>query len=157
MASPENNIQILPTTIEHVRALVANLRHEDACECEKFGASPFKMIWRAYKNAKVCRSGFIGGRIVAIWGFNGSLLGFNGNVWLMSSNVADEIPFVFASIYRQEMRKMLKEYRTLEVFCDAAYTKSIRMMKIVGFKQREFKPAHGGGLLVRMEMESAGW
>ena len=146
-------ITIRKTRIDDVRALVANLRPDDARECEKFGASPFKMIWRAYKSAKVCRSGFIGDRIVAIWGFNGSLLGFNGNVWLMSSNVADEIPFVFASIYRQEMRKMLKEYRTLEVFCDVAYTKSIKMMKIVGFKERESKPAHGGGFLVRMEME----
>ena len=150
MASPE--VTIRPTCVEDIRLLCANLREDDRRECEKFGASPFKCIWRAYKSAKVCRSGFIGDRIVAIWGFNGSLLGFNGNVWLMSSNVADEIPFVFASIYRQEIRKMLKEYRTLEVFCDVAYTKSIKMMKIVGFKERESIPLKKGGCLVRLEI-----
>ena len=145
-------ITIRKTCIDDVRALVANLRPDDARECEKFGFTPFKGIWRSYRNSKICRSGFINGEIAAIWGVNGGLLGFVGNPWMMSSKVVDEYPFVFASIYRREMREMLKSYRQLESWVDASYTKSIKMMRIVGFKEREFKPAHGGGLLVRMEM-----
>ena len=59
---------------------------------------------------------------------------------------------VFAMVYRRETKEMLKSYRVLELWADSAYTKSLKMMRIVGFKEREFKPAYGGGLLVRLEM-----
>ena len=147
-----NEISIVPTTVEHIRLLVANLREDDRRECEKWGVPPFKGIWRSYKKSKICRSGFVGDRIGAIWGINGSLLGFCGNPWLMTSNVADEYPLVFASIYRREMKDMLKSYQTLETFCDASYAKSLKMLKIVGFKERDMKPAHNGWV-VRLEME----
>ena len=132
--------------------LCANLRDDDLRECEAFGMTPFKGIWRSYKNSKICRSGFVNGRIVAIWGISGGLLGFIGNPWLMTSKVADEYPMVFAMVYRRETKEMLKSYRVLELWADSAYTKSLKMMRIVGFKEREFKPAYGGGLLVRLEM-----
>jgi hypothetical protein len=146
-------IRIVPTTIEHIRMLVFDLRDDDVRECEKFGVSPFKGIWRSYKNSKICRSYFIGDRIAAICGVNGGLFGFMGNPWLMTSNIVNDYPFVFASIYRREMREMLKSYQTLESWVDASHTKSIKMMRIVGFKEREFKPCgKDGALLVRMEM-----
>lgn len=144
---------IIPTTVEHIRLLIADLRDDDRREITAFGRSPFKGIWREYKKSKVCRSGFVNGRLVAIWGIHGGLLGFVGSPWLMTTNVADEYPFVFARIYRQEMREMLKSYRVLETFVDFCYDKSRRMMRIVGFKEREFVPSvKDGALLVRMEM-----
>ena len=144
-------VTITPTTADHIRQLVSTLREDDLREIEKWGVSPFKGIWRAYRNSKICRSGFVNGRIVAIWGINGSLLGFVGNPWLMTSNVADEYPFVFSMIYRRETREMLKSYRLLETFVDSCYAKSIRMLRIAGFKEREFIPTRNG-MLLRMEM-----
>lgn len=152
----ENETTILPTTVEHIRMLVENLREDDLREIDKWGVKPFKGIWRSYKSSKICRSGFIGDRIVAIWGINGGVLGFVGNPWLITSNVADEYPFVFARIYRQETQEMLKSYFLLETWCDASYAKSLKMMRIIGFKEREFSPnGKGGALLVRLEMEGA--
>jgi len=149
-------ITIIPTTIEHIRMLVLNLRDDDLREIEKWNMTPFKSIWRSYKSSQMCRSGFIGDRIVAIWGINGSLLGFTGNPWLMTSNVVDEYPLVFATFYRRELKEMLKSYKMLQTYCDAAYTKSLKMMRIIGFKEREFVPhGKGGALLVRLEMEAA--
>ena len=153
MASSMKEVEILPTTVEHIRLLCANLRDDDLREIEKWNLSPFKAIWRAYRNSKVCRSGFVNGRIVAIWGINGGLLGFVGAPWLMTSNVANEYPMVFTMIYRRETREMLKSYRLLETFCDAAYTKSLKMLRLAGFKEREFVPAYKG-MLVRLEMEA---
>lgn len=150
----DNEIMVLPTTIEHVRLLAMNLRDDDLREVEKWGVTPFKAIWRAYRKSKLCRSGFIGDRIVGIWGVNGSVLGFIGKGWLMTSNVADEYPFVFAMVYRREIREMLKSYRLLEVWCDAAYTKSLKMMRIIGFREREWSPCgKSGALMVRLEIE----
>lgn len=152
----EKAITIIPTTVDHIRMLVSTLREDDLREIEKFEVTPFKGIWRSYKSSKVCRSGFIGGKIVAIWGVNGSILGFTGHPWVMTSTMVDEYPLVFATFYRREMREMLKQYQCLEAWCDAAYTKSIKMMKIVGFKEREFRPCgNGGALLVRLEMTGA--
>lgn len=149
----ENEIKIIPTTIEHIRMLVINLRDDDLREIDKWGVTPFKGIWRAYRHSKFCHSCFIGDRIMAIGGINGSIFGFVGNPWLMTSSLVDEYPLVFASLYRREVRKMLKEYRVLETFVDSCYTKSIQMMRIIGFKEREFVPTENG-LLLRMEMDS---
>lgn len=152
----KNEISIIPTTVNHIRALVANLREEDLREIEKWNLRPFKGIWRAYKNSMLCNSLFIGDEIMAIGGLNGSVLGFTANPWLFTSNVVDEYPLVFASLYRKEVKKMLKQYSVLETWCDCAYTKSLKMMKIIGFKEREFLPnGRGGALLVRLEMEAA--
>lgn len=151
-----SEISIVPTTVEHIRLLCANLREDDRREAEKLGVTPFKGIWRSYKNAKACRSGFIGDKIVAIWGITGSVLGFTGNPWIMTSKMVDEYPFVFASIYRREVKEMLKSYSLLESWVDASYTKSIKMMNIIGFKQKEIAPiGKNGALFVRLEMTGA--
>ena len=149
----EKNISIIPTTVEHIRQIAGNLREDDLREIEKWGAPPFKAIWRSYKSSKICRSGFVNGEIVAIWGISGSLLGIVANPWLITSKAADEYPFVFTMIYRREISEMLKSYQLLETFCDTAYTKSLKLMRIIGFKEREFVPAHNG-LLVRLEIEA---
>ena len=152
----EKEIRILPTVVDHIRQIVPILREDDLREIEKYGVSPFKGIWRTYRSSKVCRSGFIGDKIVAIWGLNGSVLGFCANPWVVTSTLVDEYPLVFATIYRRELREMLKSYRLLESFVDASYTKSLRMMRIVGFKERELVPSRiGGALFVRLEMEGA--
>ena len=99
-------VTIIPTTVEHIRLLVADLRKEDLLEAKNLGVTPFKGIWRSYRNSKICRSYFINGKIAAISGINGSLLGFIGNPWVMTSNVIDEYPFVFVSNYRREIKEM---------------------------------------------------
>lgn len=149
--TPNNEIKMLPTTVEHIRLLVSNLRDDDLREIEKWGVSPFKAIWRSYRNSKWCNSYFIGDRIMAIGGVNGSVLGFVANPWLMTSNVVDEYPLVFASIYRREARKVLESYSLLETFVDSCYAKSIRMLRIIGFKERGLVPAKDG-IVLRMEM-----
>ncbi len=146
-----NEVTIIPTTVQHIRDLVKNLREDDMREIEKWNVAPFKGIWRNYRNSKWCRSLFIGNRIMAIGGLNGSLLGFKGSPWLITSNVVDEYPLVFATIYRREVREMLKSYRMLETFVDSCYAKSIKMMRIIGFKEQEFVPTEKG-ILLRMEM-----
>lgn len=152
--TPNNEIKMLPTTVEHIRLLVSNLRDDDVREIEKWGVSPFKGIWRAYRNSDWCNSYFIGDRIMAIGGMNGSVLGFVGKPWLMTSNIASEYPLVFATIYRRETRKVLESYSLLETWCDAAYTKSRKMMRIIGFKEREFVPCgKNGAFLVRLSLE----
>lgn len=150
----DTSITIIPTTVEHIRLLIPILREEDLREIDKWGASPFKGIWRAYRSSKECHSCFIGNKIMAIGGIKGSVLGFVGNPWLITSTVVDEYPLVFSSLYRTEIKKMLKSYQVLETWCDSAYTKSLKMMRIIGFKEREFRPCgKDGGLLVRLEME----
>lgn len=149
------NISIIPATIEHIRMIVPILREDDLCEIAKWKTTPFKGIWRVYKDSKVCYSCFIGDEIMAIGGINGSILGFIGNPWFMTSTLVDKYPLVFASLYRTELKKMLKQYSTLETWCDSSYIKSLKLMRILGFKEREFIPCgKGGALLVRLEMES---
>ena len=149
----KNEIKIVPTTIDHVRMLASSMRDEDRREVERLGTTPFKGLWRSYRNSRLCQSGFIGDDIVAIWGLNGAILGSTGNPWVMTSTLVDKFPFVFAMIYRRELKKMLERHDTLESFVDAEYAKSLRMMEVCGFKRREVVPmGKNGELFVRLEM-----
>jgi len=148
-----NEPTIVKTTVEHIRLLCANMRDDDLQEAKDDGITPFKALWRSYRNAEFCHSCFIGDRIMAIGGLDGSVLGFVGRPWLVTSKVADEYPFVFALLYRRETHKMLKQYRVLERYVGMKYVKTIKLMKIVGFKEREVVPAKSG-MLVRLEMEA---
>ncbi len=150
----ENEPTIIPTTVEHIRLLVANMRDDDLQEARDDGVTPFKGVWRSYRSSEFCHSCFIGDRIMAIGGINGSVLGFVGRPWLITSKVADEYPLVFAMLYRRETHKMLKQYRVLERYVGIRYVKTIKLMKIIGFKERETVPAKSG-MFVRLEMEAS--
>ena len=151
-----NEVTIIPTIYDHIGQLVESLREDDVRECESFSVTPFKGIWRSYRNSEFARTGFINGKIASIWGIKKSVLKFIGNPWLMTSDIVDDYPFIFARVYRQELKKMLERYEVLETWCDKDYAKSMRLLKIVGFKEDGFFPCDKNGRsLVRFKMDKS--
>lgn len=126
-------IEILETKPDHVLLLRENLREQDASEICKFGLPIRKALWRSYKNSIFCRTAFVDGQIAGIWGLHGVLLGETGCPWLLTSPIVERFPIHFALLYRQEIREMQDYFDKLENWVDAAYSKSIRMLELIGF------------------------
>lgn len=151
-------IEIVETIPAHVLELRETLREEDASEICKFGIPIRKALYRSYKNAIMCRTGLIDGRVGAIWGLGGVLLGEVGRPWLLTGSAVKEIsPLTFARIYAQEVQEMLGHFPVLENWVDASYTKSVRLLKIIGFTLDEPMKIQGlktEALFMKFHMES---
>lgn len=150
-------IEVVQTTSDHVIALKDNIREQDACEISKFGISVRKALWRSYKNAIYTKTVVIDGEVAAIWGLGGVVLGEKGNPWLLTAPLVEKHFMPLVLLYRNEVREMLEYFPILENHVDAAYTKSVRLLELMGFTLDEPKPIPGiksKALFRRFELRS---
>lgn len=134
-------VEITPTTPAHVRQLGAVLRPGDRREIEIYGFPTNKALWRSYKGSILRRTALVAGEVAAIWGVGGVPLGEQGRPWLMTSAAVEQVsPLRFARIYQEEVLRMLALFPHLVNYVDAAYTKAVRLLDIIGFQIGEPEP-----------------
>lgn len=127
-------IEIIPTIPAHVEELGDNLRQEDVCEVLKFGVGVRKALWRSYRGAVIKNTILIDGKVAAIYGCGGTVIGRVGRPWLLTSPLVEKYYLQLALLYRREAKKMLKIYPVLENIVDAHYHKAVRLLELAGFK-----------------------
>lgn len=138
------NIEIIPTIPQHVLELRSTLREEDASEICKFGLPIRKALYRSFRNAIFCRTGLVDGRVAAIWGLGGIILGETGHPWLLTGTACDSVnPLTFARIYKREIEEMLTHFPVLTNWVDSTYTKSVRLLELIGFTLDDPMPIRG--------------
>lgn len=146
-------IEIVPTTIAHIRELGDTIREGDRREIESYGFSHHKGLWRSFKGGLNNKTALIDGRVAACWGCGGVYMGDKGQPWLLTSYEVYKIsPLKFARIYQREVKNMLKLFPRLENYVDAQYDAAVRLLDIVGFTLEE-PQALGNGLYRRFWME----
>ena len=127
-------IYIAKTTADHVRELRETIRPADRQEIESFGYTCGKALWRSFKRSLITKTGLIDGKVGAIWGCGGTILGYTGQPWLLTSSEVYKIPpRKFVQIYRYEIEELLQDFPKLENYVSASYDESIRLLKMVGF------------------------
>lgn len=134
------SIEVIETKPQHIRELSKKLQAIDVRTAERLGLKPHVALWRAYKKSLFCRTAFINGELVAIWGVVGTFLGPVGYPWLIMSPVAQDFPLKVAFRYRKELKEMLKLFPKLVDMVDAEHAKSLRLLKIMGFTLSEAMP-----------------
>lgn len=144
---PRPVVTIVPSTTEHVRELANCLRAMDKIELDKvYGFPPHKALWRCFKGSFLRHTAFIDGKLAAMWGVGGTLMGQVGNPWLMTTDEVYKIPpLLFARTYQHEVLRMLKLFPVLTNYVDADYEAAIRLLDIIGFKlgEPELVGVHG--------------
>lgn len=146
-------IEIQDMQIQHVYELVRTLRPEDRAECEALGFTPKEAVRRSYMGSVIRKVTLLDDKVAAGWGLWGTVLGQTGNPWLLTSTEVDRAPLHLASTYRREVKKMLTIYPMLENWCDSRYTKSLKLLKLVGFKVEAPAPfGPKGALFCRFHM-----
>lgn len=127
-------IYIAKTTADHVRELRETIRPADRQEIESFGYTCGKALWRSFKRSLTCKTALLDGKVAAIWGCGGTVLGSTGQPWLLTSDEVYKIsPLKFARIYKYEVWEMLQEFESLENYCYAEYESALKLLKICGF------------------------
>lgn len=126
-------IEVVPMAVDHIYELARNLREGDRMECAALGYSPQEIIRKSFYTAMIRKTVLIDGKIGASWGLSGTLLGAIGHPWLLTTREVEKHYFKMVSLYADQVQEMLAVYPKLENVCLASYTKSLRLLKIVGF------------------------
>lgn len=144
------DVEIVESTVTHVRQLAGSLRYGDQKEIESYGFTVNKGLWRSYKGSILRRTALVEGHVAAMWGVCGDPMGGLGQPWLLTSHWAEKIsPLRFARVYQQEVYAMLDIFPRLVNYCDAEYDKAIRLLDIIGFRIGEPEPLGEKGALYR--------
>lgn len=143
-------IEIVETTAEHVRKLAGNLREGDIHEIEIYGFPTNKALWRSFKGSILRRTALVDDKVAAIWGVGGVPLSETGQPFLMTSVEVEKVsPLKFVRIYQEEVLRMLQLFPRLVNYVDAAYTKAVRLLDIIGFEIGDPEPLGLKGALFR--------
>jgi hypothetical protein len=135
-----HKIEIIESRPEHVHLLGLLMNSEERAEAEAMGFDPHKLLWRTYRNSLIRKTVFVDGKIAAMFGCAGIMMGLVGQPYLITSSAAREVsPIVFSRIYRKEVREMLKLFPSLENLVDSRYTRSVKMLRFAGFAIEEPK------------------
>ena len=129
------SLEIVPSTLEHIKELALNLRQADRQEALALGLDPAKATYFAYRSGLWRRTALIDNQVAAIWGVAGTPMGLIGQPFLITSPVCEAIsPVKFARIYKQEVEVMKQLFPVLENYVDASYEGAVRMLRIAGFQ-----------------------
>lgn len=133
-------IEIVPMTLDHAYVLAKNLREGDRLECEALGMTPRVTLRKSYYTSLFKRTTIINGKVGACFGFSGAVLGYTAAPWLLTSPEVEKVYLQLALAYRKQVKNMLKMYPKLENFCLADYTKSLAVLRLIGFTVDAPKP-----------------
>jgi hypothetical protein len=126
-------ITILPATAKDIIELRKTMREEDRREVLNLGPCLRRILWDSFNYTHDPKTIFVDGKLAAIFGCSGVLLGQVGKPWLLTTTVSEKYPVLFVRTYREQVAEMLKNYPVLENMVDASYAKAIKLLEMVGF------------------------
>ncbi len=131
-------IDIVTTTIEHLKELDQNIREKDKQEALNLGVEPLKALIQCHKYAVLRNTILINGRVAAVFGVTGNLFSEEHTLYLITSEVVTEIPHItFVRTYIHELEKLLSIFDKLNCYVDAEYKEAIKLLEFVGFRKEQ--------------------
>lgn len=128
------HLEIIPSTVCHVRELSKTIRPRDRQEAEALGFKANKMLFYSYRQALVRNTLLIDGKVAAMWGIVGQALGNIGQPYFVTGTEVEKLsPVRFARLYIKELQRMKHLFPVLENYVDGAYKGAVRMLEIAGF------------------------
>lgn len=133
-------VHIVPSQVDHVYALVANLRDADRLEMTGLDLDPRAVIRTSYRNGIMRRTAFVDGKIAAMWGLGGVMLSDEGSPWLMTTPMVERVPVSFLRVARAQVAEMLSRRQRLSNVVQASYTGACRLLEHLGFTLSDPEP-----------------
>lgn len=132
------DIQIVNSTLNHVKELSESIRQKDQEEAIALGLKPHRALFFSYKHAVLRRSCLVDGKVAAMWGVCGTPLGMRGQPYLITGEVSNTVsPIRFAKIYLKEVENMKSLFPVLENYVHSSYEGAVGMLRLAGFKLDE--------------------
>lgn len=117
----------------HVSMLCEALREEDAAEIAVFDLTPRQAVWASFRDSTIRRAAFVDGKIAAMWGVGGIVLGDEGQLWLLTTHEVERVPFTFFRAAREEIESFFKIWPRLTGVVVPSYTRAVRFLELLGF------------------------
>jgi hypothetical protein len=140
---------IVPSKIEDVYRVAANLRSEDLAEITGFGLDPKAALRTSYRHAILRKTAFVDGEIAAMWGLGGAMLSDAGTPWLMTTPVVERVPVTFLKVGKEQLGEMLQQRPFLFNFVQASYFRACRFLEVLGFILDPAQPMGPNGVPFR--------
>lgn len=140
LSGSNTRVHIVPQQIDHVYALVANLRDADRLEMTGLDLDPRAVIRSSYRNGIMRRTAFVDGKIAAMWGLGGVMLSDEGAPWLMTTPMVERVPVSFLRIARAQVAEMLSRRKMLSNVVQASYAGACNLLEHLGFTLDEPEP-----------------
>ena len=124
-------VEILPATLEHARAIADDLRRGDiAC-----GLNATDAVLTCMNASRAAWAAVVGDRVICIWGVaSPSLVGAQAEIWLLTGRKVEEYAFQFLRHARAFVAEMQQQYPRLEANVDVNYTQALRFARWLGFR-----------------------
>lgn len=137
-------LEIIQTTVEHLKSLDQNIRPKDRLEALRLGFEPIQALIQCHKYAIVRKTILIGGEVAAVYGVTGNLFSNRNTIYLATSNIVTQIPHItFVRIYIAELEELMKVFDRLDCFVDSQYSEAIKLIEFVGFKKEQTLELNG--------------
>lgn len=131
-------VTIRDSTWGDVLELKDDLREGEQKEIMAYGVSPQEGLVDSFRVSIMRRTALVDGKVAAMWGIRGTLLGEVGNPFLLTGHEALKVsPLVFTRVYINQLQDMKDLYPILENYVDASYDGAVKLLKLAGFKLEE--------------------
>jgi hypothetical protein len=116
--------------------MASRLRLADEAEVlAAYNFTPLEALRRSIRASRAPRAWLVDGEPGAMWGVEPVAVGARiGIAWLLGTEEIDRHPLVFWRLCKDELRRMLAEWRVLLNYIDAHYEKSLRWARGLGFQ-----------------------
>ncbi len=143
--------EIVVATAEHVAELAETMRQADRDEIRAASMQePLAALTNGLRASTHAWAGLLDGEVACIFGVAPiSLMGGNGSVWLLGSDLIDQHPKHFLRRCRRQLAVMARGYSLLQNYVDDRNKKSIAWLEWLGFTIEEPVPHGIAGLPFR--------
>jgi hypothetical protein len=124
---------IVEATHAHAIDLRDRLRALDLRECVGQGLSHHRVVHRTLRRSLFAKSAIIDGRVMAMWGLGGSLIGDEGNPWFLTAPEVERFPVAVVREARYGVREMLAVKPHLWNYVLADYAQAVKFVGMLGF------------------------
>lgn len=133
---------IVPATLEHVAAMLPNVRTADRHEVmAATGMAMEDALPDSLKRSEMAWAGMVDDQVACIFGVAGaSILSETGFPWMIGTHLIEQHAKAFLRRNKQMVQQMLDRYPHLENYVDVRNTTAIGWLKWLGFEMQEPQP-----------------
>ena len=137
-------IVVAPATIEHAERMAPFMRKEDRAEVSALGYTPVEALRASLAGSEVAETAVLGDSVVAMWGVAPQTqLGHKAFVWMLGTDLVPKHPRELLRGSKSFLEHIHQQYPLLECLVDTRYTKAVRWIKWMGFKECFVFPMNG--------------
>lgn len=129
-------IVVVPATMEHAERMAPVMRKEDSTEVLALGYTPLEALRSAISESMIAETALLGEDIVAMWGATPhTQLGHKALMWMLGTELVPKHPRELLRGSKSFLEHVHQQYPLLECLVDTRYTKAVRWIKWMGFKE----------------------